>query len=148
MEHLRASSKGGADPPVRVTPANLASDVLWSDPVARVGHRVNSERGYVGTVFGSDVTAQFCEAEGIELILRSHEGPDAREPPPRGRSTMQPMSIGFTLDHDTPAGVLLQCCMRTAEHYHMPLQACRHCQVCCLVLHVHKVLACSNACLW
>lgn len=36
-------------------------------------------------------------------MLRSHEGPDARD----GRDDMQPMSGGYTLDHDTPAGKLM-----------------------------------------
>lgn len=36
-------------------------------------------------------------------MLRSHEGPDARE----GRDDMQSMAGGYTLDHDTPAGKLM-----------------------------------------
>ncbi len=40
---------------------------------------------------------------GLTLLLRSHEGPDARE----GRDDMQPMLQGYTVDHDTPAGKLM-----------------------------------------
>lgn len=56
----------------------VACDVLWSDPVNEPGIRVNEARG-CGTVFGPDVTAEFLAANGLRLIIRSHEGPDARD---------------------------------------------------------------------
>lgn len=46
---------------------------------------------------------RFLTENGLRLVLRSHEGPDARD----GRDDMQPMSGGWTLDHDTPAGKLM-----------------------------------------
>ena len=46
---------------------------------------------------------RFLTENGLRLVLRSHEGPDARD----GRDDMQPMSGGYTLDHDTPAGKLM-----------------------------------------
>lgn len=47
---------------------------------------------------------RFLTENGLRLVLRSHEGPDARE----GREDgMQPMGEGWTLDHDTPAGKLM-----------------------------------------
>jgi serine/threonine-protein phosphatase 5 len=46
---------------------------------------------------------RFLTENGLRLVLRSHEGPDARD----GRTDMQPMGGGFTLDHDTPAGKLM-----------------------------------------
>lgn len=47
---------------------------------------------------------RFLTENGLRLVLRSHEGPDARE----GREDgMQPMTAGYTVDHDTPAGKLM-----------------------------------------
>ena len=46
---------------------------------------------------------RFLSENGLRLVLRSHEGPDARE----GREDMQAMTQGYTLDHDTPAGKLM-----------------------------------------
>ena len=46
---------------------------------------------------------RFLTENGLRLVLRSHEGPDARE----GRDDMLPMAQGWTLDHDTPAGQLM-----------------------------------------
>eukprot|EP00955_Chlamydomonas_euryale_P090861 364577-Chlamydomonas_euryale.AAC.27 len=56
----------------------IAADVLWSDPVCEPGLRNNDARG-VGLTFGPDVTHAFLEANGVSLIVRSHEGPDARD---------------------------------------------------------------------
>jgi serine/threonine-protein phosphatase 5 len=101
LDDLRKAGKGGMDPN-GLGAARLASDVLWSDPVADPGFRTNDARG-VGMVFGPDVTERFLTENGLRLVLRSHEGPDARD----GRDDMQPMSGGYTLDHDTPAGKLM-----------------------------------------
>ena len=38
---------------------------------------------------------RFLRANGLSLVLRSHEGPDARE----GRDDMGSMLDGWTLDH-------------------------------------------------
>lgn len=97
----RAPSKGGLDPN-GLGFSRLATDVLWSDPVAEPGFQLNTSRG-IGMVFGPDVTARFLEENGLALVLRSHEGPDARE----GREDLGPMTGGWTLDHDTPHGRLM-----------------------------------------
>ena len=46
---------------------------------------------------------EFLEANNLRLILRSHEGPDAR----CDRDNLPDMKQGFTIDHVTPAGRLL-----------------------------------------
>ena len=60
----------------------------------------NDSRG-VGMLFGPDDTKRFLEAHNLRMIVRSHEGPDARF----GREDMLGMDSGYTLDHDTEAGV-------------------------------------------
>lgn len=97
---LAASSKGGLDPS-GAGASVVATDVLWSDPVAAPGFHVNTSRG-VGMVFGPDVTRAFLERNALSLVLRSHEGPDARE----GRDDAAPMDAGYTLDHVSAAGML------------------------------------------
>jgi serine/threonine-protein phosphatase 5 len=101
LQDLRRASKGGLDPG-GLGAARLASDVMWSDPVRELGLAENTARG-IGLVFGPDVTQAFLAANGLQLILRSHEGPDARE----DRTDMGDMLEGWTLDHDTPAGRLM-----------------------------------------
>ena len=49
-------------------------------------------------MFGADATKTFMETNGVRLVLRSHEGPDARE----DRAGMNDMTSGFSLDHDVP----------------------------------------------
>lgn len=49
----------------------LMSDMLWSDPQPATG-RGPSKRG-VGMAFGPDVTKRFCEDNGLDMIIRSHE---------------------------------------------------------------------------
>lgn len=49
----------------------LMTDMLWSDPKPTTG-RSPSKRG-VACEFGPDVTRKFLEANGLELIIRSHE---------------------------------------------------------------------------
>ena len=51
----------------------------------------------------SPVAQEFLEANALRLILRSHEGPDAR----CSRDDLPDMTQGFTIDHVTPAGRLL-----------------------------------------
>lgn len=46
-------------------------EMLWTDPQIQPG-RGPSKRG-VGLQFGPDVTKRFCENNGLEAIIRSHE---------------------------------------------------------------------------
>jgi len=80
----------------------IAADVLWSDPVCEPGLRNNDARG-VGLTFGPDVTHAFLEANGVSLIVRSHEGPDARDK----RTDLPHILDGHATDHVTPAGRLV-----------------------------------------
>ncbi|KAF8539253.1 Metallo-dependent phosphatase-like protein [Trichophaea hybrida] len=49
----------------------LMMEMLWTDPQSLPG-RGPSKRG-VGLMFGPDVTKRFCENNGLEAIIRSHE---------------------------------------------------------------------------
>ena len=109
LDDLRASGKGGADPD-GLGARTLATDVLWSDPVRGEGISVNEGRG-VGLCFGPDVTERFLRHNRLGLVLRSHEGPDARE----CREDMADMLGGFTVDHVTAAGRL--CTIFSAPDY-------------------------------
>lgn len=51
--------------------AGLMMEMLWTDPQTAPG-RGPSKRG-VGMQFGPDVTKRFCEKNGLEAIIRSHE---------------------------------------------------------------------------
>lgn len=49
----------------------LMMEMLWTDPQTAPG-RGPSKRG-VGLQFGPDITKRFCEKNGLEAIIRSHE---------------------------------------------------------------------------
>ncbi|MCJ1351288.1 MAG: hypothetical protein MMC33_001272 [Icmadophila ericetorum] len=49
----------------------LMMEMLWTDPQPTPG-RGPSKRG-VGLQFGPDITKRFCEANGLEAVIRSHE---------------------------------------------------------------------------
>ena len=49
----------------------LMMEMLWTDPQTAPG-RGPSKRG-VGLQFGPDVTKRFCETNGLEAVIRSHE---------------------------------------------------------------------------
>lgn len=49
----------------------LMMEMLWTDPQPQNG-RGPSKRG-VGMQFGPDVTKKFCENNGLEAVIRSHE---------------------------------------------------------------------------
>ena len=81
---------------------------------------------------------EFLEANQLRLILRSHEGPDAR----CGREDLPDMSQGFTIDHVTPAGRLLT--VFSAPDYpqfqaRTPGPAARHQMIMVILLRLHKV---------
>jgi serine/threonine-protein phosphatase 5 len=50
------------------------NDILWSDPMDELGH-APSPRGITQT-FGPDVTEKFLKANGLELLVRSHQVQD------------------------------------------------------------------------
>eukprot|EP00899_Mesostigma_viride_P022497 jgi/Mesvir1/3431/Mv11929-RA.1 len=101
LADLRRAARGGTDPDGQGASA-VASDVLWSDPSQQPGLRSNSLRG-VGLFYGPDCTQQFLTENGLRLVVRSHEGPDARE----RRPEMQSMEGGFAIDHSVAAGALV-----------------------------------------
>ncbi|KAM3474422.1 hypothetical protein MY5147_004277 [Beauveria neobassiana] len=51
--------------------SGLMMEMLWTDPQEEQG-RGPSKRG-VGMQFGPDITKRFCENNGLEAIIRSHE---------------------------------------------------------------------------
>jgi serine/threonine-protein phosphatase 5 len=51
--------------------SGLMMEMLWTDPQDEPG-RGPSKRG-VGMQFGPDVTKRFCENNGLEAVIRSHE---------------------------------------------------------------------------
>jgi serine/threonine-protein phosphatase 5 len=51
--------------------SGLMMEMLWTDPQETDG-RGPSKRG-VGLQFGPDVTKRFCERNGLEAVIRSHE---------------------------------------------------------------------------
>jgi serine/threonine-protein phosphatase 5 len=59
--------KRGMEPPEK----GLMSDLLWSDPQPFPG-KSPSKRG-VGFSFGPDITANFCQRNNLDLVVRSHE---------------------------------------------------------------------------
>jgi serine/threonine-protein phosphatase 5 len=101
LDDLRKASKGGLDPDGSGA-SRLAADVQWSDPTTTPGFLENHTRG-IGMTFGPEITEKFLRDNKLKLILRSHEGPDARD----DREDMGNMLEGYTEDHVTPAGRLL-----------------------------------------
>ncbi|CAI9110420.1 OLC1v1010435C6 [Oldenlandia corymbosa var. corymbosa] len=80
----------------------IPGDVLWSDPSMSPGLSPNKERG-IGLLWGPDCTEEFMKKFGLKLIIRSHEGPDAREK----RAGMGGMDEGYTIDHVVNSGRLI-----------------------------------------
>ncbi|XP_024384403.1 serine/threonine-protein phosphatase 7 isoform X2 [Physcomitrium patens] len=80
----------------------IPGDVLWSDPSPENGLSHNDSRG-IGLLFGPDCTQEFMEKHKLKLIVRSHEGPDARDKRPE----MDAMNKGYTIDHVVKAGKLI-----------------------------------------
>jgi serine/threonine-protein phosphatase 5 len=94
LAELEKASKGGADP-IGEGRSMIAGDVLWSDPIPEDGLHHNENRG-IGIQFGPAQTLEFLRNENLKLIIRSHEGPDARHDRPEMPSIMS----GFCVDHD------------------------------------------------
>jgi hypothetical protein len=109
---------------------------MWSDPVNAPGMWVNEARGR-GTVFGPDVTEAFLAANGLKLVIRSHEvrvwargsngGGGREERGAGGRGGGAPSRPGR--GHGPTARL-------SGVHGHAPTArlcvACRVCVVCCL----------------
>ncbi|XP_075058773.1 serine/threonine-protein phosphatase with EF-hands 2 isoform X1 [Mixophyes fleayi] len=47
-------------------------DILWSDPMAQDGCKLNTVRGG-GCYFGPDVTEKILQKHGLQMLIRSHE---------------------------------------------------------------------------
>ncbi|XP_006287216.2 serine/threonine-protein phosphatase 7 inactive homolog [Capsella rubella] len=73
--------------------------VLWSCPWMADGL---SESNYKGLLWGADCTETFLKESNLKMIIRSHEGPDARA----DREDMGNMLSGYSIDHEVEAGKL------------------------------------------
>lgn len=101
MEELSKARRSVLDPPWEGQNL-IPGDVLWSDPSMKPGLSPNKERG-IGLLWGPDYTEDFLKKFSLKLIIRSHEGPDAREK----RPGLGGMDAGYTVDHVVPSGKLI-----------------------------------------
>ncbi|KAM7258514.1 hypothetical protein ACFE04_014255 [Oxalis oulophora] len=101
FEELAKARRSVLDPPWEGLNL-IPGDVLWSDPSMKPGLSPNKERG-IGLLWGPDCTQEFLTKFQLKLIIRSHEGPDAREK----RPGLSKMDEGYTIDHDLEAGKLI-----------------------------------------
>ncbi|KAM0067875.1 putative protein-serine/threonine phosphatase [Helianthus debilis subsp. tardiflorus] len=101
LEELSKARRTVLNPPWE-GPNLIPGDVLWSDPSMKPGLSPNNERG-IGLLWGPDCTEDFLKKFGLKLIIRSHEGPDAREK----RPGLGGMDEGYTIDHVVPSGKLI-----------------------------------------
>ncbi|KAJ6417436.1 hypothetical protein OIU84_003202 [Salix udensis] len=101
LEELSKARRSVLDPPWEGQNL-IPGDVLWSDPTMKSGLSPNTERG-IGLLWGPDCTEDFLKKFELKLIIRSHEGPDAREK----RLGLGGMDIGYTIDHVVPSGKLI-----------------------------------------
>ncbi|KAJ7950449.1 Serine/threonine-protein phosphatase [Quillaja saponaria] len=101
LEELLKARRLLPDPPSE-GPNFILGDVLWSDPLATPSLSSNKKRG-VGLFWGPNCTEEFLEKHNLKLIIRSHEGPDAREK----RDGFAGMDEGYTIDHSVKSGKLI-----------------------------------------
>lgn len=101
LEELSKARRSVLDPPWE-GPNLIPGDVLWSDPSKTPGLSPNKERG-IGLMWGPDKTEEFLKKYQFKLIIRSHEGPDAREK----RDGFEGMAEGYTIDHIVDSGKLV-----------------------------------------
>lgn len=102
LGQLRSASKGGFDPDTTVASQLISTDVLWSDPQLCKGLALNENRG-IGLLFGPDMTEEFLRENKLKMIIRSHEGPDAR----MYREDMKTLTGGYSVDHEGESGKLV-----------------------------------------
>ncbi|KAJ1434093.1 Serine/threonine-specific protein phosphatase/bi [Sesbania bispinosa] len=101
LEELCKARRSVLDPPWEGSNL-IPGDVLWSDPSKSPGLAPNKERG-IGLLWGPDCTEEFLKKYQLKLIIRSHEGPDAREK----RDGFDGMAEGYTIDHIVDSGKLV-----------------------------------------
>ncbi|KAI3462279.1 hypothetical protein Pfo_018942 [Paulownia fortunei] len=101
LEELAKARRSVLDPPWE-GPNLIPGDVLWSDPSMSPGLSPNKERG-IGLLWGPDCTEEFLKKFNFKLIIRSHEGPDARDK----RPDLGGMDVGYTIDHIVESGKLI-----------------------------------------
>lgn len=101
LEELAKARRTVLDPPWEGSNL-IPGDVLWSDPSLSPGLSPNKERG-IGLLFGPDCTEEFLKKYNLKLIIRSHEGPDARDK----RHNLGGMQEGYTIDHEVESGKLI-----------------------------------------
>ncbi|CAL1409306.1 unnamed protein product [Linum trigynum] len=101
LDELAKARRSVLDPPWEGQNL-IPGDVLWSDPTMKPGLSPNKERG-IGLLWGPDCTESFLKRFQLKLIIRSHEGPDAREK----RPGLGKMDEGYTIDHVTESGKLI-----------------------------------------
>ncbi|KAK3034177.1 hypothetical protein RJ639_034317 [Escallonia herrerae] len=101
LEELSKARRSVLDPPWEGMNL-IPGDVLWSDPSMKPGLSPNTERG-IGLLWGPDCTEEFLKKFNLKLIIRSHEGPDAREK----RPGLGGMDEGYTIDHVVESGKLI-----------------------------------------
>ncbi|WOL19507.1 hypothetical protein Cni_G28305 [Canna indica] len=101
LEELSKARRTVLDPPWEGSNL-IPGDVLWSDPSLDLGLSPNNERG-IGLLWGPDCTEEFLKKNQFKLIIRSHEGPDARFK----RHDLSGMDEGYTIDHQVESGKLI-----------------------------------------
>lgn len=101
FEELSKARRSVLDPPWEGLNL-IPGDVLWSDPSTKPGLSPNKERG-IGLLWGPDCTDKFLKKFNLKLIIRSHEGPDARDK----RPGLGGMDQGYTIDHVVESGKLI-----------------------------------------
>ncbi|KAK6911906.1 Aminotransferase-like, plant mobile domain [Dillenia turbinata] len=101
LEELSEVRRFVLDPPSKGLNL-IPGDIMWSDPSMSSGLSVNKKRG-IGLLWGPDCTQEFLQSSHLKLIIRSHEGPDAREI----RPGLAGMGEGYTIDHVVESGKLI-----------------------------------------
>ncbi|XP_020599921.1 serine/threonine-protein phosphatase 7 isoform X2 [Phalaenopsis equestris] len=94
LEELSRARRTVLDPPLEGLNL-IPGDVLWSDPSSSMGLSPNKERG-IGLLWGPDCSEYFLSKYQLKLIIRSHEGPDARDK----RHDMKGIQDGYAIDHE------------------------------------------------